>query len=119
MRVVSADSLFRPRFNPPVAVPPKATTPVQRGHMTRKPPPLNYTVRGQAPTTALTPEEANRIMETFQDEMSAPSSRASKNLHINTWEFYTKRWFGPEADSLPLTEESIYAVAAQFKAQGY
>ena len=118
MRVVSAESIFRPRFDSPVATP-KAAAPSQRGHVTRKPPPLNYTVRGQAPTAALTPDEASRIMETFQDEMSAPSSRASRNSHINAWEFYTKRWFGSDEVSLPLTEEKIFAVAAQFKAQGY
>ena len=59
MRVTSAESLFRPRFNPPVAVTPKATAAVQRGHSARKPPPLHYTVRGQAPeSTVLDPEEA-------------------------------------------------------------
>ena len=51
--------------------------------------------------------------------MYAPSSRTSKKSHMNIWEFYNKRWFGPEAESLPLTEEKKIAVAAQFKAQGY
>ena len=42
-----------------------------------------------------------------------------KHCVINTLEMFTKRWFGPDCDSLPLTEEKKIAVAAQFKAQGY
>ena len=96
-----------------------ATAAIPRGHPSRKAPPLNYTVRGKAPFAELTQGEANRIMEDFEDEMLAPSSKVSKASHFNTWKMFHVRWHGLDVPVLPLTPGNIYCVASQFKAQRY
>ena len=51
--------------------------------------------------------------------MSAQTTAASRASCVRTWTLMHLRWFGEAVPTLPLTCESICAVAAQMKASGY
>ena len=51
--------------------------------------------------------------------MSAQTTAASRASCVRTWTLMHLRWFGDAVPILPLTCESICAVAAQMKASGY
>ena len=124
MVVTSAATLFAPRLRPEVhpSSKPKASPvvpPAHRGHPARLSQQLNYTVRGRLPTSELSSTEAESILKELHDDVYAPKSWKSKSSHVNTWSFYHKRWYGETEPVLPLTSDKIFAIAAQFKAQGY
>ena len=79
----------------------------------------NYTVRGVLPSANLT--DANRIdlLQALEGDTVAQSTAASRASAVRTWSLLHLRWFGPTTPVLPITCDSMRAVAAQMKCGGY
>ena len=85
----------------------------------RAAPRIAYSVRGVLPTSALDHADGVALLEELDEDRYAQSSKAPKASHINTWVKLHVRWFGGDIPPLPLTVESVRAVAAQMKGAGY
>ena len=74
------------------------------------------------PTATLTVEEADYQVALLKQDFFATGTAASRQSHVNTWTTMHQRYFGAlhqEQPVLPLTVNSIYAVASQMKAARY
>ena len=76
-------------------------------------------IRGVLPVDELTAEDASAQMENLEKDIYAPGTLQSRQTHRNTWEYLHRRWFGADVPVLPLTPNSIRAVAAQMKHSTY
>jgi hypothetical protein len=85
----------------------------------RNPPPVNYKTRGEMPTHNLYDAERLHLLEDLDKDVLAPSTRESREANFRTWTTFHIRWFGSHVPVLPLSTESMRAVASQMKAAGY
>lgn len=67
----------------------------------------------------LRPEEMRGALKDLHDDMYARSSRAPRDALLKTWSKFHCKWFGPEIEVLPITEDKILKVASLFKKGGY
>ena len=79
---------------------------------------MAYTARGRRPTAPLSAHDSAMQLDALKAHFFVDSTRQSRASHFRTWTSFHFRWFG-EGQVLPLTVDSMTAVAAQFKAQGY
>ena len=86
---------------------------------TRFTPPINYKIRGQMPTHELKETEKDELLAQLEKDKLAPSTAVGRESQLRTWTIFHVRWFGTAKPILPLTVESIKAVAAQMKGAGY
>ena len=82
-------------------------------------PVVAHTVAGCRPRAPLNDAEAARVMASFERDILARSTALTRASNVRTWIFFHVRWFGEGTPVLPLTPGIIFAIAAQFKAQGY
>jgi hypothetical protein len=59
------------------------------------------------------------MLSSLQADTSAKSTAASRASCVRTWALMHRLWFGDSSPTLPLTCDSIRAVAAQMKSAGY
>ena len=112
----SADSAAAP----PTARPPAAASAPRAIAERRDAPVVEYRVgRASRPTEALTDGDRAAMMQKYQDEKSASGSRSARSSVLSSWEFYHRRWFGPEVPVFPLTAEKLDGVCCQLKDRGY
>jgi hypothetical protein len=78
-----------------------------------------YTARGSFPTTALSDEDRERALDNLERDMVVQSTCRVRLSNWRTWNAFHLRWFGQDADPLPLTPATIQAVAAQMKEAHY
>ena len=112
-------------LRPKCAARPTAAVPIPWGNRApadtpkRLAPVLQYTVRGKAPSSALTPEQRALDLSRLEEDVLARSTAASRDSNFRTWTLFHLRWFGASKPTLPLEAVSIRAVAAQMKAARY
>jgi len=80
---------------------------------------MPWTAKGTRPSDPLSNEDRLRLMSAYEGDVRARSATASSESLWRTWVFYHKRWFGEQADPLPITVGSLKAVVAQLKDQKY
>ena len=86
---------------------------------TRLAPVVNYKVRGVAPVTSLATDDRERLLRELDADILAPSTAAARASNFRTWATFHMRWFGTALPILPVTADSLRAVAAQMKSAGY
>ena len=79
---------------------------------TRLAPPINYKVRGVMPQWELREQEREGLLAELDGAVNAPSTLVARESNFRIWTLYHLRWFGTETPVLPLTVDSIRAVAA-------
>ena len=82
-------------------------------------PVVAHTVAGCRPRAPLDDAGAAKVMASFERDILARSTALTRASNVRTWIFFHVRWFGEGTPVLPLTPGIIFAIAAQFKAQGY
>lgn len=74
--------------------------------------------RGVFPSAPLRQQEKEIITWELEEDMTTEETRRVKDSYWRTWCAYHARWFGAEPPVLPMTTDSVMAVAAQMKAYG-
>ena len=85
-------------------------------------PKVNVRTRGAlqaALAAAADPTSRQAAMDAYNEDVCAPSAKASRTSTWSTWCRIHEAWFGPTLDPLPLDAGKIRAVAAAMKAGGY
>ena len=80
---------------------------------------MNYKVRGVMPTTSLDDSQRDELLEQLAKDVNASSTADCNESRFRTWVYYHVRWFGDAQPVLPITEDAMVAIAAQFKHAGY
>ena len=82
-------------------------------------PAVAYRTRGTLPTSELTDADRKQQLRLLEDGFTTVGTAVSKSSCWTTWNKLHLRWFGESTPVVPITPESIKAVAAQMKTAAY
>jgi hypothetical protein len=109
LQQVRVADLLAPRYSaPPVPQERPSRTPVTA-----------YTARGAFPSHGLTDEDRENALNALERDMTTAGTSRVRQSNWRTWMAFHMRWHGAATPPLPLTPESLRAVAAQMKEEHY
>ena len=79
----------------------------------------SYTVRGTLPSEALSDADRNALLQALEADTVAQSTAAARASAVRTWSLLHLRWFGLTTPVIPVSCDSMRAIAAQMKSSGY
>ena len=96
---------------PASTVPGPATVPPRQLASRRDTPTISFSVRGKRSGESLSDDSRAALLRRLDSDISAASSRRSGDSWFSTWTSFHRSWFGDESSPIPITCDSLRAVA--------